>query len=173
MRRRVLLVAGAMSALLVGAVSCTNSGTSTDSTRAVVASLSESGGDTPELALMPGVVNVNATCSPTTINLVIAPRRLEVRATDTVTFRLNASANTDSLWVESSRAATGWALEDPLPYRIGKGQEKASKVRAGAPQNTPFKYVVKMACSSGTGADTIVVDPEVIIVSGQRTGGTQ
>ncbi len=106
-------------------------------------------------------VTIDARCTGgENTSVTLRPWNLKIRQGDDVRWVLNANANSDDITITPKRAA--WPFDAEPPYEGGKGRPAQS---GGMRQNARgrYSYNVTLICTNGTRADTVQIDPDIIV----------
>lgn len=106
-------------------------------------------------------VTIDARCTGgENTSVTLRPWNLRIQQGDDVRWVLNANANSDDIAITPKRDA--WPFVGVPPYKGGKGKPAKS---GGMRQNARgrYSYNVTLICSNGAKADTVQIDPDIIV----------
>lgn len=159
MRIRRQLVGGVAIAVLFAVVGCTRSdGAESDTAKALAAAM-------PSAVAAHNEVKVKVKCTDAEMSVTIRPRIVYIQRDKKGKFELETGSEAQEMEIFRPTASAPW----PFPGNSYKAQSGGSvetgAVNATVPDSARFKYGIRAVCPSSKGAaDTIVIDPELIIV---------
>ena len=117
-------------------------------------------------------VNVRIDClAGGGVSFSLVPWSIKLAPGDSVNWMLEPASNVDSMEVQEVKGK-GWPFKKKTPYKTKKGgsgvgaRDLEATAKAGK-----YKYNVQAVCIRSPGlADTVLIDPDMIIVRG--AGGT-
>jgi len=106
-------------------------------------------------------VTIDARCTDGEgTSVTLRPWNLKIKQGDDVRWVLNGDANSDDITITPKRAA--WPFLDRRAYRGGRGRPaRTGGMRANA--RGRYSYNVTLICTNGANADTVVIDPDIIV----------
>ncbi|MDO8501191.1 MAG: hypothetical protein Q7S20_05070 [Gemmatimonadaceae bacterium] len=115
------------------------------------------------------LVDVSITCTGDGVQFSLSPWRASLREGDEITWNLASDPAISSITINKKQSA--WPFMTQPPYSGGHDKQPHAKgMKANQGGKPPFKYSVTGICTRAGGiADTVVIDPDMIIIK----GGTQ
>lgn len=106
-------------------------------------------------------VTIDARCTGgSNTQVTLRPWNLRIKQGDDVRWVLNANANSNDITITPKNA--NWPFDAKPPYRGSKAQAARSGGMKGNARGR-YSYTVQLICTNGPNADTVTVDPDVIV----------
>lgn len=107
-------------------------------------------------------VEINAKCAgPNNTAVTVSPWNLTIAQDDDVEWVLDGNADTEEVSITPKQRGK-WPYASQPPYKGGKANPaRADKMKRNAKGR--YSYNVTLVCTNGNTADTVTVDPDIII----------
>ena len=136
---------------------------------ALLASVIERPDDPTQRAAQTVEVNVRIDClAGRGVSFSLIPWAINVYPGDSIDWKLDPAANVDSVEIIDVKAK-GWPFKKKPPYKATKTKPVGARDLDVQQKGSKYHYAVKAICIRSTVplvADTVVIDPDIIIIRG-------
>ena len=99
------------------------------------------------------------------VSFSLTPWLIEVNRGDSINWRLDQSSNVNDMEIVSKMPGNRWPFRNKPPYNSAKGNPAGARALDNAETGRRYKYAVQTICMrEGDQADTVVIDPDMIII---------
>ena len=136
---------------------------------AVLASVIERPDDPTQRAAQTVEVNMRIDClAGRGVSFSLIPWAITVYPGDSIGWKLDPAANVDSVDVIDVKGK-GWPFKKKPPYKSTKTKPAGARELDSEQKGNKYHYAVRAVCVRSTNpavADTVVIDPDMIIIRG-------
>jgi hypothetical protein len=111
-------------------------------------------------------VNVRVDClAGRGASFSLVPWQVVVQPDDSVNWVLEFGANVSEMEILNRTPGNRWPFVSRPPYRVTKDRPIGARARQAGQSDRRYKYAVSAICvRSATESDTLVIDPDMIII---------